>query len=174
MTSQEEKTERDELNKKAKALGIVSPHLFGMEKLLQKIAEAEVVPEVEVVAEVVVAAPVIKPEPVVERKVAPKMVVTGRKEDSRTKRIKELEAANPGVKYITKKAGTTPAQLKAIGLESTGEYLKNDLICCTDKDSYEGWLDERNAGARRTMDSIDTEGTKIKSHTAQAKVPYGK
>ena len=172
MTSQEEKTERDELNKKAKALGIVSPHLFGMEKLLQKIAEAEVVPEVAVVAEVV--APVIKPEPVVERKVAPKMVVTGRKEDSRTKRIKELEAANPGVKYITKKAGTTPAQLKAIGLESTGEYLKNDLICCTDKDSYEGWLDERNAGARRTMDSIDTEGTKIKSHTAQAKVPYGK
>ncbi len=173
MTSQEEKTERDELNKKAKALGIVSPHLFGMEKLLQKIAEAEVVPEVaEVVAEAPIA--VIKPEPVVERKVAPKMVVTGRKEDSRTKRIKELEAANPGVKYITKKAGTTPAQLKAIGLESTGEYLKNDLICCTDKDSYEGWLDERNAGARRTMDSIDTEGTKIKSHTAQAKVPYGK
>ena len=173
MTSQEEKTERDELNKKAKALGIVSPHLFGMEKLLQKIAEAEVVPEVEVVAEVVVA-PVIKPEPVVERKVAPKMVVTGRKEDSRTKRIKELEAANPGVKYITKKAGTTPSQLKAIGLESTGEYLKNDLICCTDKDSYEEWMEERNAGARRTMDSIDTEGTKIKSHTAQAKVPYGK
>ena len=172
MTSQEEKTERDELNKKAKALGIVSPHLFGMEKLLQKIAEAEVVPEVEVVAEVV--APVIKPEPVVERKVAPKMVVTGRKEDSRTKRIKELEAANPGVKYITKKAGTTPSQLKAIGLESTGEYLKNDLICCTDKDSYEEWMEERNAGARRTMDSIDTEGTKIKSHTAQAKVPYGK
>lgn len=155
MTSQEDKTEKDVLVAQAKELGIKSPHTCGVEKLKEKIAEAQA-------------------NPVVERKVAPKMVVTGKKEDSRTKRINELEAENPGIKYLTKKAGTTAAQLKAAGLESTGEYLKNDLICRTDKDSYNEWIDARNSAARRTMDSIDTEGTKIKSHSAQAKVPYGK
>jgi hypothetical protein len=160
MTSQMEKADREALEAKAKTLGVKNPKLYGDEKLQATVTELEE-KAVEAVAE----------EKAQERKVAPKMVITSSTENNREKRIAELERENPGYKYIFKKAGTTDEQLRAIGLESTGEFLKNDMICRTDKESFVAWQDAKKKDQRRMMDSIDSIGTKVKSHTAKAKTP---
>jgi hypothetical protein len=183
MTSQET-ARKEELVEEAKSLGIKGAHLCGIPKLVEKIAEAKAVKEkdsvppdidpeagnVKVIEESIEKVIEDMPEKA-PRKVAPRMSVASISQDERSKKVAELEAANPGYKYIFKASSTTKAQLEAIGLESTGEFLKNDLICRTEKDSFIEWQKTKNDAQRRLMDSIDTEGTKIKSHDAHAKRP---
>lgn len=151
MATTEKSVERVALEEEAKELGLKAVHLCGDEKLKEKIDMA-------------------KSEAQPERKVAPKMTVAGLNQNSRNARAKEVEDAT-GCKVVYKKAGTTAEQLQALGLEFTGDYHKNDMICVTDKDSFVEWQNAKKKNQRRMMDSIDSIGTKIKSHTAQAKEP---
>lgn len=146
--------EREALEVEAKELKLKGVHLCGDAKLKEKIAEAKA------------KAPEEAP-----RKMAPKMNVSNLNENTRSSKAKQVEAANPGCKVIYKKAGTTTEQLKALGLEFTGDYCKNDMICITDGDSFTEWQDEKKKNQRRMMDSIDEIGTKIKSHTSNKKAP---
>jgi hypothetical protein len=45
------------------------------------------------------------------------------------------------------------------------------MICRTDKKSFIKWQDAQNDAERKKMNSIDSIGTKIKSHTEAAKAP---
>lgn len=163
MTSQE-KTENSELIAEAKELGIKSPHMSSVIGLKKKVDDAKMATEeTEKVEEVVATEPV--------RKIAPSMVVSGVGEDSRTKLINELEASDPDCKYLFQAASVTDEQLKAKGLERTGQRLKNDIVVRTQKDSFTEYQKSKNEGQRRMMDSIDSVGTKIKSLKSQAKDP---
>lgn len=157
MTSQE-KTDNAELIEEAKELGIKSPHMCSVVGLQQKVDDAKME-----IANAVVEAPV--------RKKAPSMVVKSINEDSRTKLINELEAADPECKYLFQASSVTDDQLIAKGLERTGKRLKNDIVVRTRKDSFIEYQEAKNEGQRKMMDSIDSIGTKIKSLKSQAKEP---
>jgi hypothetical protein len=167
MDTQEEKAVKSELIAEAKALGIVAKglHLYSVKKLQDTIASVKEngLP--------VSAPPAPTKEP--ERKKAPKMSLAGLQASSRSEVIKNLEADNPGYKYLYQSSAITAEQLAQKGLESTGQYHKSDLICRTDKESYDEYLAQRNIIQRQLMDSIDTEGTKIKSFDANPKAPKG-
>ena len=152
MTSQEETDKKQELLVRAKELGIKGAHVCGIDKLEEKIADAEAANE----------APV--------RKVAPRMSISVARSLGRDAAIAQLERDNPGYKYILESADTNAAMLAAKGLESTGKYLKNDLICRTDKESYEEFLKDRNDRNSRVMDSVYDEGD-TPSFDSQAKKP---
>jgi hypothetical protein len=158
-TSQE-KTEKEVLVEEAKALGVKGAHLCGEEKLKEKIAEAKGSMESET-----------KVEDTGERMVAPKMVMANINDDTRTKKAREIEAKYPKAKCVFKRSGTSEDELNAVGLKWTGEYLKNDMICITDKESFEEWQGKKNEAQRRKMDAVDSIGNKIKSQNAQAKTP---
>lgn len=178
MTSQEHNEIRQDLLERAKEIGFAPKgiHLYGVDKLERAVREAErawresesavadgVVPDV--------AEPERKEEALPARKAAPRMSVSGLRGDTRAKVIADLEAANPGWKYVYQPSKAEPAELARKGLESTGKYHKSDLICRTDKAAYEEWLEERNIVERETMDSIDMDGTRILSQTASPKTP---
>lgn len=153
MTSQEETDKKQELVEKAKALGIKNQHVCGIEKLEEKIAELET-----------------KAEPV--RKKAPRMYVSGSRSQTRDAVVSQLEAENPGYKYILERANITPGELRAKDLESTGKYLKNDLICRLPIEEYNEWLIDRNETNARVMHSVYEEGD-TPSFNAQVKKPKG-
>ena len=158
MTSQAETDKKQELIVVAKELGIKSPHLCGVETLEKKIAEAKAGEEIS------------PPEPA--RKKAPKMTIGGAKSMGRDETVARLERENPGYKYILENSNVTAGQLAAKGMESTGAYLKNDLICRTDADSYEEFLKDRNLQNKRVMHSVYEEGD-VPSFDSQAKKPKG-
>ena len=167
MASQEETDKKQELMVEAKSLGIKGAHLCGIEKLEEKIAAVKnessdlntVAPTVDVVKEP-------------ERKKAPRMTIGGTKSMSRDETVARLERENPGYKYILENANVNAAQLEAKGLESTGKYLKNDLICRTDAESYEEFLKDRNIQNERVMHAVYDEGD-VPSFDSQVKKPKG-
>jgi hypothetical protein len=158
-TSQE-KTEKEVLVEEAKSLKIQGAHLCGEDKLKEKIAEKKAEMGIEE-----------QPKDTGERMVAPKMVMANINDDTRTKKAREIEARFPGAKCVFKRNGTSEDELRAVGLRSIGEHLKNDMICITDKESFEEWQGKKNEAQRRKMDAVDSIGNKIKSQTAQAKTP---
>jgi hypothetical protein len=154
MTSQEQTDEKQELVEKAKSLGVKNAHACSVETLKEKIGMTE--EKVETPA----------------RKRAPRMRVLGARQGGRDAIIADLEAQNPGYKYVLENANVTAEQLKSRDLESTGKYLKNDLICRMDIDYYNEFLEDRNVQNEKVMHSIYDEGD-TPSFDAQAKKPKG-
>lgn len=112
------------------------------------------------------------PEPVapeVKRKPAPKMSVSGIRTNERSKMLKELEAKDPGAKYLLQPAGISGEALALKGLESTGKVWKNNVICRTDKEAYGEVMAEKRQKHRDVMDSIDSSQRLIQSFTESPK-----
>lgn len=154
--AQEKTVERTEMEAKAKALGIKGVHLYGDEKLMGEINRIE--------AE---GAKVEAPK----RKKAPKMKVSSVVEDSAEKLIRRLEREDPDCKYLLQPIGTTALTLAEKQLEATGETIGDCIVCRTDKEGYQEYVNSKNAATQRMMQSIDPSGERIKGHVASAKIP---
>jgi hypothetical protein len=172
MTSQEEVT-TDEvadvlsgLKAQAKELGVTGWQACkDPEKLIAKIEEAKTM--------------AISQEET--RKTAPKMGVFNAGQNSRNQVIARLEKEDPACKYMTQRAGITPEELAAKGLEvvkkPNGEIIYHgaDIVCRTEKESYYKWQQSRNDFALEGMKSIDKDlstdggGRKIQALTEHAK-----
>jgi hypothetical protein len=145
MTSQENVVDIESLKDEAKELGMSGWQACkDPEKLLQKIEEFKESGK---------------------RKKAPKLRVAGYGENSRSKLIAELERDDPDAKYILQAAGITPEEASIKGMEivkkANGDvmYCGNDIVCRTDKESYNEWVDGRNNRALNAMKSIDRDLT---------------
>lgn len=170
MTSQE-RADNAELIEEAKALGIKSPHMYKLEKLEIEVIEKRAVEEADEVEDAMEEVETVVEEVAKERSVAPDMVVANIREDNRAKVVAEQERLNPGVKFIYQASDITDAELAAKGLERTGIRVKNDILTRTTQTSFERYQKAKNDAQRDAMNSIDSIGTKIKSHDARAKTP---
>lgn len=151
MTSQE--LDIESLREEAAELGMKGVHLYkDPEKLAEKIAEHKA-----------------KAEPV--RKKAPKMRVSGTGyTDYAMERLRQLEQEHPDRKYLIRAVGTPPEKLANQGLAFDGETIGDEMLCYTDRESYEEYIVAKNRAERRKMDAIDpVEDGKIKSFDAQPK-----
>ncbi len=142
MTSQE--LSLDELKAEAKALNVGGWQACkDPEKLKQKIADAKAGET--------------------KRKSAPKLRVATMGENSRNKLIEQLEKDDPECKYITQAASLSAAEAESKGMEivkkDNGDilYCGEDIVCRTEKKSYQEWQDNRTAGALKSMKSIDKD-----------------
>jgi hypothetical protein len=138
----------EELKTKAKSLGIKGVHLYKKEDALQ--AKIDEVESGSVVTEE-------KPVEVVEpkRKPAPKMTVANIMRDDRTLLVERLEAEDPDSKYIFQNSDITDAELAAKGLERTEHSLKNDILCRTDRQSYDEVQALKREAQYEAMQRID-------------------
>jgi hypothetical protein len=179
MTSQTKSDERIELEKEAKSIGIKGRLPFQNADLVAKIAiaksklaeEVEVMEMVEAENEVpeIVEEPVTAVKPL--RKKAPSMSVSAVNNDARTKAVERLEREDPECKYIFQNSSISDKDLAAKGLERTGESVKNDIICRTTKESYEGVLSAKNEGQFESMQRIDGGTGIVGNHEARPKSP---
>lgn len=157
MTSQEN---MDELKAEAKSLGVAGWQACkDPEKLKQKIANAQGV----------------------QRKKAPKLRVAMTGENSRNRQIEQLEKDDPDCKYMTQSSSLTASEAESKGIEivkgTNGEvlYCGQDIVCKTDKDSYNEWQQNRTNGALNSMKSIDKDlsteggGSRIRSITERTR-----
>jgi len=105
------------------------------------------------------------------RKPAPKMSVKSVSSDERTALVEKLEREDKGSKYIFQSASISDDELAAKGLERTEHKLRNDILCRTDRKSYEKWVDEHNTSELEAMQSIDGGSNTIGAHDASPKKP---
>jgi len=163
MTSQVEDQagiELQELRQRAKDLKVKGCGILQADKLIEKIAEAE--------GKMIVPAAEDAP-----RKKAPKMKAFNIKQDDRAKKVAELEAADPGAKYIFQPAKITDDELEAKGFERTSVSTRNDILVRTDKESYEQVQKDRNAYRLKNMKRIDKAEVFFKGHKANPKTAPG-
>jgi hypothetical protein len=98
-----------------------------------------------------------------QRKTAPKFNVATQGSGSRNKQIAELEKADPDCKYLTEKNSLTAAEAEAKGIEivrkANGDlmYIGEDIVCRTDKKSFEEWQKKRTESQLMSMRSIDKD-----------------
>jgi hypothetical protein len=162
MTSTEETAGMDALKAEAKELGVTGwQAMKDPTKLQAKIDTAKA------------SGPV--------RKKAPKMVVASVGENSRTKTLANLEKGDPDSKYITQSASKTHEEIAAKGLEvmkkPNGEvmYVGNDIVCRTERESYNEWQNQRTNHSLKAMQSIDKDlevgrgGKRIQALTERTK-----
>lgn len=168
MTSQETTVDKAELVAKAKALGYTKAHIAGVDRLMKEIAEREG-------ALAAAAAPVTEETPVEAaapapvRKKAPRMSVKSINRDQGSRMIEKLDAEQPEYKHVLQPKEVTAEELEAKGLEATGQTAGNEIICRTDKGSFDDWNNEINAEHLRMMQSIDPDGERIQSHEINPK-----
>jgi hypothetical protein len=169
-TSQVKKTDgRIELESVARGLGVKGCLPKSDDTLKTKIAEAQITEgsPVEVQAEaVVVEVPVVT-----KRKPAPRMNVSGIYKDDRTAIIAKLEGEDPESKYIMQSGTITDRELAAKGFERTEFTVKNDIVCRTNKESYEEHRKMKNEAQYEAMQRIDGGTGIVGNHESQAKVP---
>lgn len=149
MTSQE-KTDNAELIEQAKALGIKGWHLCSPEVLQEKVDNAE--------------PPVVRDAPVAPvRKVAPKMPVKNRGEDTRERLARQYRMAEPENEFVYQSASMTDAQLEAKGFQRTGDSVGGDILCRTDKVAFNEVRAARKEEALEIASAIekDNEGGQL-------------
>lgn len=176
MASQTEKTEeRVKLETQAKELGMKGIHFCKTEESLRvaiakkqagseepEVQDAKVDQEDEVVAEV----------KKMKRKTAPSMSVANINNDDRTALVERMEREDPDCKYIFQSGNATPRELAAKGLERTELSVKNDVLCRTMRDSYDGYISDKNQAQHEAMQRIDpTSDGIVGSHESKAKKP---
>lgn len=179
MASQEDKTEeRVALEEQAKALGVKSIHLYKRDESLEgaiakKQAETEEVDEgQEVVSSGMEDEIKVEIEKSKKRKKAPSMSVANISNDDRTDLVTRMEREDPDCKYIFQSGNATDRELLAKGLERTGLSVKNDVLCRTMRDSYDGYISDKNQAQHESMQRIDpTSDGIVGSHEARAKKP---
>jgi arginyl-tRNA synthetase len=168
MNENENKQTMEELVSKAKSLNITGAHLFkDPEKLQAKIDEVSINETSD--------------KSVSNRKKAPSLKVSGLSGTSRNAIIRDLERKDPDCKYMTQKAGLTPSEAEAKGIEivkkDNGDilYCGEDIVCRTDKESYYKWQNNRTEQSMNSMKSIDPDlateggGSKIQALKEQPK-----
>jgi len=166
MATQNEEVSIDELKEEAKALGITRTHLYkDADKLQEKIDDVKA-----------------QGEERSTRKKAPKLKVSGLAGTSRNGIIRALEKEDPDSKYLTQAASLTASEAEAKGIEivkkGNGEimYCGEDIVCRTDRESYNAWQSDRTEKSLNAMKSIDKDletkhgGKKIQACTEQAKI----
>lgn len=140
MTSQNKSEARQKLEAEAKELGLKGVHLGGDENLQKRINEAK---ETE-------AKPLEAP-----RSKAPRMNVEGINRDDRAVMIEQLEREDPESKYIFQGADVTDRELKVKGFERTQYGVKNDIICRTNRESFDEFQDAKNRSNYESMKALE-------------------
>ena len=149
----------DTLREEAKALKIKSWHVLGEDRLIEEIQKAKA----DKTDAVVTAEPA--------RKKAPRMVVETANTNHRQKKLDLLNDANPEYEHQYRAVGTDPRAIEARGFEIVdGEYLGDEIVVRTMKDSFLEWQNARNhAEAQKMERGIDDTNTKILRQTARPK-----
>lgn len=152
MTSQE-KEDNKELIDEAIELGIFNPKVFSLENLKLKVAAAkfELKPEAE---EKETEVTVQKEE---QRSKAPRMNVSNINEDTRERVVAEMRAKEPENEFVFQRGDVTDTELQAKGLQRTGVSVKNDIICRTNKESFNEWMDTQREAELTKMSAIEKD-----------------
>ena len=159
----------EELKAKAKTLKIKGAHLFkDVDSLQAKIDEVESKVEAEVEA-IVEVAEVVAPK----RKKAPKMSVGGILSDDRAELVARLEAEDPDATYIFQRGDISDRELAGKGLERTEHTLRNDVLCRTDRETYNEVQAKKREAQYNSMQRIDGGQGIIDNFTEVAKKPRG-
>lgn len=151
--------DKTELVEKAKKLGIKGAHLYGVDKLVEEIDKCE--------AEQKVTDTPSAPE----RKIAPRMSVSSVNRDNGLRTVMKLDKEFPEYKHMLQPKDIDRDVLAEKGLEFTGKTIGNEIVCRTDRESFEEWQQAGNREARRMMESIDPDGEQIMEHTVAPKKP---
>ena len=149
MTSQE-KEDNKELIDEAQELGIYNPKVLTLENLKQKVAKAKA-PEPEAEKEEVT---VQKEE---QRSKAPRMNVSNINEDTRERVVSEMRKKEPENEFVFQRGDVTDEELQAKGLQRTGVSVKNDIICRTNKESFNEWMDTQRDAELKKMSAIEKD-----------------
>jgi hypothetical protein len=183
MASQKEKTdERKALEKLAKDVGVKGIHLFSKEGSLEgaiakKQAEAvasEPKLEVEAVVEEVaeeVAEKVVEAKASPKRKAPPRMNVAGIGRDDRAEMIERLDREDPECMHSFQNSNITARELAAKGFEKTEYSVRNDIVCRTERASFEKWQQEKIDSQYEDMQAIDGGTGQVDALTEMAKAP---
>jgi hypothetical protein len=149
----------DTLREEAKALKVKSWHVLGEDRLIEEIQKAK--------ADKTDAVPTAEPA----RKKAPRMKVETASVNHRQKKLDLLNDASPEYEHQYRMVGTDPRVIEAKGFEVVeGEFLGDEIVVRTMKDSFVEWQNARNdAEAKKMERGIDDTNTKILRQNARPK-----
>jgi hypothetical protein len=162
-------TKMEELATKAKALKMNGVHLFKSEESLEaKINEVESAKKLK--EEARAKRKLLIPEDPTRKK-APMMTIDGIDNDARKELIDRLEKEDPECKYVFRHATITDDELRAQGYERTGQVLKNDIVCRTQRIGWENVVEAKREAQYKSMQSIDGGEGNIDSFEERARKP---
>ena len=111
-----------------------------------------------------------------QRKTAPKVMVWNRHVDERAKLVRELEAANPKLKYLFERADIKPDELARKGYEAVlkdGAELRapgGDLVVCTDAEAWNERLRAECEFSREQLEArVEPEQSTVKRSPKEPK-----
>jgi hypothetical protein len=85
------------------------------------------------------------------------MNVSNINEDTRERVVAEMRIKEPENEFLFQKGDVTDEELKAKGLQRTGVSVKNDILCRTNKESFNEWMDAQREAELTKMSAIEKD-----------------